>query len=195
MLKYNTQLKKLVLPEYGRNIQNMVDHCLTIEDRDERSHCARSVIKAMGNLFPELRDPETNNHKLWDHLMIMSDFKLDVDFPCKVVKAETLTSAPEPVNRITDHVKYRQYGRILPLMIDKISAMEEGDERRQAIIYIANQMKKLMLAVNKDGVEDSKVFNDLYEMSQGRIKVEPGTIILNQFQDLTANTTKKKKKK
>lgn len=195
MLKYNTQLKKLVLPEYGRNIQNMVDHCMTIEDRDERSHCARSIIKAMGNLFPELRDPENNDHKLWDHLMIMSDFKLDVDFPCEVVKAETLASLPEAVTRITDHVKYRHYGRILPMMIDKIAAMEDGDERQQAIVYIANHMKKLMLAVNKDGVEDSKIFNDLYEMSHGRIKVEPDTMVLNQFQDLTANVTKKKKKK
>lgn len=195
MLTYNTQLKKLVLPEYGRNIQNMVDHCLTLEDRDERTQCARAIVKAMGNLLPELRDPENNDHKLWDHLMIMSGFALDIDFPCDVISAEALTTSPEPVHRITDHVKYRHYGRILPQMIEKAASMEEGEERMLAIGFIANQMKKLMLSVNKDGVEDSKIFSDLYEMSGGKIKVEPETLILSQYQDLTPAPGKKKKKK
>ena len=94
MLTYNTQLKKLVLPEYGRNIQQMVDHCLTIEDREERTACAYSIINSMGNLFPQLRDVDDFKHKLWDHLAIMSDFKLDIDYPCDIIRPENLESRP-----------------------------------------------------------------------------------------------------
>lgn len=195
MLTYNTQLKKLVLPEYGRNIQRMVDHCLTIEDRDERSHCARSIIQAMGNLFPELRDPENNNNKLWDHLVIMSDFKLDVDYPCEVIKAESLESAPDAVKHDDSYIRYRHYGRMLTEMIVKAADMEDGDERQALVLYLANHMKKLMLAVNKDGVDDAKIFKDLYEMSDGRINLDPSTVHLHQFMEAPSPTGKKKKKK
>ena len=194
MLTYNTQLKKLVLPEYGRNIQRMVDHCLTIENRDERSHCARSIIKAMGNLFPELRDPENDNHKLWDHLVIMSGFQLDVDFPCDVIKAESLATEPEPVKRDDTYIRYRHYGRMLPEMVVKAAAMEPGQERDALILYLANHMKKLMLAVNKDGVDDAKIFKDLYELSDGRINLDASTIRLHQFVEAPSPTGKKKKK-
>ncbi|MBD5180714.1 MAG: DUF4290 domain-containing protein [Bacteroidales bacterium] len=195
MLTYNTQLKKLILPEYGRNIQSMVDHCLSIEDRDERSHCARSIVKSMGNLFPELRDPETNNRKLWDHLMIMSDFKLDVDFPCEVISAEVLATKPEPVDREQGNVRYRHYGRMLPLMIKKAADMEPSDEKDALVLYIANPMKKLMLAVNKDGVDDEKIFKDLYEMSDGKIALSTTDQHLHQFQEPPQVNGKKKKKK
>lgn len=194
MLTYNTQLKPLVLPEYGRNIQRMVDHCLTIADRDERSHCARSIIRSMGNLFPELRDPETNNRKLWDHLVIMSGFKLDVDFPCEVITAEALSTKPEPLALDNSAVRYRHYGRMLPAMIDKAAAMEPGEERDALVLYLADHMKKLMLQVNKDGVEDEKIFKDLYEMSDGRIALYPENVKLHNFQEAPVQGKKKKKK-
>ncbi len=195
MLTYNTKLKKLILPEYGRNIQRMVDHCLTIEDRDERSHCARSIIRSMGNLFPELRDPENNHQKLWDHLMIMSDFKLDVDFPCEVITADVLQTQPEPIIRETLPIKYRHYGHMLPLMIKKAAALDPGEERDALVLYLANHMKKLMLAVNKDGVEDEKIFRDLYEMSDGLISLDPKEKHLHMFQEAPQPVGKKKKKK
>ena len=195
MLTYNTQLKKLILPEYGRNIQRMIDHCLSIENRDERSHCARSIIQAMGNLFPELRNPENCNHKLWDHLVIMSEFKLDVDFPCEVIKAESLDSVPDPVLRDTTRMKYRHYGRMLPGMVSKAAVMEPGEERDALVIYLANHMKKIMLSVNKDGVEDAKIFKDLRELSDGRIDLAQEKIHLHQFIEAPSATGKKKKKK
>lgn len=195
MLTYNTQLKKLILPEYGRNIQRMVDHCLTIEDREERSHCARSIVRSMGNLLPELRDPENNNRKLWDHLMIMSDFKLDVDFPCEVITADVLDTKPEPLTRDAMPIKYRHYGHVLPQMIKKAAALEPGEERDALILYLANHMKKLMLAVNKDGVEDEKIFSDLYEMSDGLISLDSRDNHLHKFQEAPQPTGKKKKKK
>lgn len=195
MLTYNTKLKKLILPEYGRNIQSMVDHCLTIQDREERNHCARSIIQSMGNLFPELRDPENNNHKLWDHLMIMSEFKLDVDFPCEVIKAENLTTKPEKIVHDSSNIKYRHYGRMLPAMVVKTAGMEDGQERRALILYLANHMKKLMLAVNKDGVEDEKIFRDLYDMSDGKISLHSDEVRLHHFQEAPSVAGGKKKKK
>ncbi len=195
MLTYNTRLKKLTLPEYGRNIQRMVDHCVSIEDRDERTKCARSIIISMGNLFPEFRNAETSDRKLWDHLVIMSDFKLDVDFPCEVISAESLTTKPTPIERETTNIKYYHYGRSLLHMVEKAAEMEVGAERDALIGLLANHMKKLMLAVNKDGVEDAKIFKDLYQMTDGRINVEPGTMKLHEFKELPQPGGKKKKKK
>lgn len=193
MLTYNTQLKKLILPEYGRNIQQMVDHCLTIEDRDERTRCAYTIIATMGNLFPDLR--EDDSHKLWDHLAIMSDFQLDIDYPCKVVKPDDLISRPDKVPYTGNHIRYRHYGKDLEMMIARAAEMEDGEERNELIMLLANHMKKLMLAVNKDGVDDAKIFKDLAEYSHGAIRLDPTTTHLHEFQVAQTPATGKKKKK
>ncbi len=197
MLTYNTQLKKLVLPEYGRNIQQMVDYCVTIPDREERTVCAYSIIASMGNLFPQLRDAEDFKHKLWDHLAIMSDFKLDIDYPCEVIKPEKLESRPEALNYELSPIRLRHYGKYVELMIAKAIAMEEGEERDALVNLIANHMKKLMLAVNPDGVDDAKVFKDLAMYSHGAIRLDPATCRLHEFKaaPAPAATGKKKKKK
>lgn len=195
MLTYNTQLKRLILPEYGRNIQKMVDYCVTIENRDERSHCARTIIQTMGNLFPELRSPETNNRKLWDHLVIMSGFNLDVDFPCEVITAESLQSLPDPVKRLAEPIKYHHYGRNVVSMLERAAEMEEGEERSALITLLANQMKKVMLSVTANGIEDDRIFKDIAAITQGRIRVEPGSIKLYEFKELQPVQGKKKKKK
>ena len=96
-MQYTSELKRLVLPEYGRNVQQMVDHCMTIEDKAERTRCANTIINIMGNLFPHLRDIEDFKHKLWDHLAIMSDFKLDIDYPYEIIKKENLHTVPDSV--------------------------------------------------------------------------------------------------
>lgn len=195
MLKYNTQLKKLVLPEYGRNIQQMVDHCLTIEDREERTRCAHAIINTMGNLFPNLRDIEDFKHKLWDHLAIMSDFKLDIEYPCDIITPESLTTFPEKIDYHLSPIKYRHYGKSIELMIVKASAMEEGEERDALILLIANHMKKLMLAVNSEGVDDAKILNDLREYSHGAINLNPETYHLHEFKTEAPAQQKRKKKK
>ncbi len=195
MLSYNTQLKKLVLPEYGRNIQQMVDYCITIEDREERTRCAYTIISTMGNLFPQLRDVEDFKHKLWDHLAIMADFQLDIDYPCDVIKKENLESLPERVEYHLSPIKYRHYGKGVELMIAKASVMEEGEERDALISLIANHMKKLMLAISKDGVEDAKIFKDLAEYSHGAIRLNPETYHLHEFKEAPVVQTGKKKKK
>lgn len=194
MLTYNTQLKQLILPEYGRNIQQMVDYCLTIEDRQERTDCAYSIIRAMGNLFPALRDGE-DSKKLWDHLAIMSGFELDIDYPVEIILPENLQTVPEKVPYTQSRIRYRHYGKILEGLIKKASSMEEGEERDQLVYYIANHMKKLMLGVNKDGVDDAKVFKDLAEYSHGAIRLDPETTRLHEFKAMPSPQTGKKKKK
>lgn len=194
MLTYNTRLSQLVLPEYGRNIQRMVDHCLTIEDREERTLCAYSIIKSMGNLFPELRAPE-NEHKLWDHLAIMAHFQLDIDYPCDVIQADELHTLPEKVPYTQAPMRYRHYGHLTQQLIDTVAAMEEGPERDEATRLLANHMKKQMLAVNADGVEDAKIFKDLAEMSHGALRPDTQKMRLHEFREQVQPAGKKKKKK
>ena len=195
MLTYNTQQKKLKLPEYGRNIQQMVDHCLTIADRDERTRCAHTIVATMDNLLPELHDSEDYRHKLWDHLAIMSDFKLDIDWPYEVIKSEALATEPEKIPYAYRNIRYRHYGKGVEAMIEKAIAMEPGEERTELCRIIANHMKKLQLAVNTEGVDDRKIFKDLAEMSRGEIIIRPDEMRLHEFKMTAAPATGKKKKK
>lgn len=195
MLEYNTQLKKLVLPEYGRNIQKMVDYCQTIEDREERTRCAYAIITAMSNLM-QLQKNSGALNKLWDHLAIMSDFNLDIDYPTEIIPQESLNSQPEAINYQNRDFSFRHYGKYLEQMIFSATQYPEGEERDALILLIANHMKKTMLAVNPDGVEDERIFRDLADMSHGAIRLNSETTKLHQFQEApTAVTTKKKKKK
>lgn len=200
MYNYNTQLKKLALPEYGRNIQQMVDYCCTIPDRDERTRCAYTIIKTMGNIFPQLRDEADYKHKLWDHLAIMSDFKLDIDYPYEIVKEENLETKPEPVKYKLEHIKMRHYGKIIERMIERACEYPEGKEKDALIMLIANHMKKVIYLINKEDVEDAKIFKDLAFYSHGKINLDPATHSLHQFKEATAatapkNASNKKKKK
>ena len=199
MLEYNTQKEKLVLPEYGRNVQQMVDHCMSIEDREERTRCAYAIIDIMSNLFSNLRDVDDFNKMLWNQLAIISDFKLDIDYPCEVLKPENLHSRPEPVEYELRPIKFRHYGKILEELIDIAADMPEGEERTQLVMLLAHHMKKMMLAVNKDGVDDDKIFKDLAYYSKGKILLDSSTCQLRDFKELTqqpaANAKKKKKRK
>ena len=168
-MKYNTEEERLVLPEYGRNIQNMVDYCVTIEDREERKRCANTIINIMGNRFPHLRDVNDFKHILWDHLAIMSDFKLDIDYPYEIVKRENLNQKPPRIPYNTNRIRYRHYGKTLELMIRKATELEDGPEKDQLVRLLATQMKKSFLTWNKETVDDRKIFKDLDELSGGAI--------------------------
>ena len=199
MLEYNTQKEKLVLPEYGRNVQQMVDHCMSIEDREERTRCAYAIIDIMSNLFSNLRDVDDFNKMLWNQLAIISDFKLDIDYPCEVLKPENLHSRPEPVEYELRPIKFRHYGKILEELIDIAADMPEGEERTQLVMLLAHHMKKMMLAVNKDGVDDDKIFKDLAYYSKGKILLDSSTCQLRDLKELpqqpAANAKKSKKRK
>lgn len=192
-MDYNTKRKKMALPEYGRNIQNMVDYLLTIEDREKRNKSAQTVIDVMGNLFPHLRDVQEFRHKLWDHLAIMSDFKLDIDYPYEPPTPESLKEVPNTVPYSKHRIKYKHYGRTMELLIQEADNFE-GEEREIIIEQLANHMKKSYLSWNKDAVEDQMIFNDIEEISDGKIKIPEG-MQLSDAKALVGGKKKKAKKK
>lgn len=196
MLTYSNRLKKLILPEYGRNIQNMVDHCLTIADRDERNMCARTIIESMYTLFPPTGDPEEYRRKLWDHLAIMSDFGLDVDYPVPPVDRRVFDNGPDPVSiERTGFMSMRHYGNLIPKLVMTAAEMPEGDERDALITLVANQMKKTMMAANPEGVDDMRILKDLRALSHGLIAADPARIHLQEYKTAPTPSGKKKKKK
>lgn len=197
MLTYNSQLKKLALPEYGRNIQQMVDYCCTIEDREERNKCARSIINTMSNLFPQLKQESDYQHKLWDHLAIMSNFTLDIDYPYEVVKPENLETNPVPIKYKHEDIKMRHYGKIVDKMIQRACEYPDGEEKEALVMLIANHMKKLIYQISNEDVEDAKIFKDLEYFSKSQIVIDPATHKLHEFKLAPAQqqSSKKKKKK
>lgn len=185
-MKYNTQERRLPMPEYGRGIQNMVDHALTIENREERQRCANSIIKIMGNMYPLLRDLPDFKHKLWDHLAIMADFKLDIDYPYEVVKPSTLTDKPAQIPYPTGRIRYRHYGYFLEELIKKVLEMSEGEEKAQLIHLIAIQMRKNFITWNKDSVEIQKLISDLANYTNGAILLKEEDLEINELEPSAA---------
>lgn len=192
-MDYNSQRKKLPLPEYGRNIQNMVDYLFTIEDRDKRNRSAQTVIDVMGNLYPYLRDVAEFKHKLWDHLAIMSDFKLDIDYPYDPPTPDILTEKPKQVPYTQNRIKYKHYGYTMQLLIEKAADLE-GEEKEIMVELLANHMKKSYLAWNKDAVDDNKIFMDLKEMSRGKL-VADSNLQLTETKAILGKSKKKKQQK
>lgn len=195
MLTYNTQLEHLVLPEYGRNVQQMINHCMTIADRDERNRCAHTIVAIMDNMFPENRSEVDYKRKLWDHLAIISGFQLDIDYPYEVVEPSNLVSRPDPIDYQLEPIKFRHYGKIIERMIERAAQYPEGEERDALVMLLAHHMKKLIYQINKEDVEDAKIFRDLDFYSHGRIKLDTNSHILHEFQEVNQKQPKKKKKK
>ena len=168
-LEYNTERSHLIIPEYGRHFQKMVDHAVSIEDPVERNKVAQAIISVMGNLQPHLRDVPDFQHKLWDQLFIMSDFKLDVESPFPIISKEILRRRPVPLEYPQNFPKYRFYGNNIKRMVDVAVEWEKGDKRSGLEYAIANHMKKCYLNWNKDVVDDKAIFKHLYDLSDGRI--------------------------
>lgn len=179
MMEYNTKQKKLPLPEYGRSVQKMVDHALTIEDREERQKCANTIVRIMGSMFPNTRNLPDYERKLWDHLAIMSDFMLDIDYPFEVINREEFHTPPQRIPYQTGEIKNRHYGRIVEEMIAHACTLEEGEEKEKLIELITIQMKKNYIAWNKDGVEDKRIFEDLRIYTKGAIDINGKEIRLS----------------
>ncbi|MGR4858929.1 DUF4290 domain-containing protein [Bacteroides pyogenes] len=170
-MRYNTQQKRMPLPEYGRSIQNMVDYALTIQDRAERQRCANTIINIMGSMYPHLRDVPDFKHKLWDHLAIMSGFELDIDYPYEIIRKDNLVTRPEQIPYPHARIRYRHYGRTLEVLIRKATEFPEGNEKQNLVALICNHMKKDYMAWNKDTVDDRKIAEDLYEISGGKLQL------------------------
>ncbi|MCA4783152.1 DUF4290 domain-containing protein [Empedobacter falsenii] len=169
-MEYNTLRTQLIIPEYGRHIQEMVNHCKTITDETERNGFAEIIIEVMGELNPHLRDVPDFQHKLWDQLFIMAEFDLDVKSPYPIpTKKDTVNSKPNKVNYPQSIYKYRYYGNNIRKMIDVAVTWEEGEKSEGLYFAIANHMKKCYLLWNKDTVDDQVIFNHLFELSNGKI--------------------------
>jgi len=189
-MRYNTQEKHLALPEYGRNIQNMVDYCVSIPDREERTHCANTIINIMGNMFPHLRDINDFKHILWDHLAIMSDFALDIDYPYEVIKREELYVKPAKLPYLQSRFTYKHYGKNLEDMIKKATEYEDGELKDSLISMLANHMKKSFLTWNKEVVDDQKIFKDLEDLSGGRIVLTEDSHKLTESKEILSKKNK-----
>ncbi|MDR1610433.1 MAG: DUF4290 domain-containing protein [Candidatus Symbiothrix sp.] len=189
-MRYNTQEKHLALPEYGRNIQNMVDHCVSIPDREERTRCANTIINIMGNMFPHLRDVNDFKHILWDHLAIMSDFALDIDYPYEVIKREDLYAKPAKLPYSQGKITYKHYGKNLENMIKKATEYEGGELKESLIGMLANHMKKSFLTWNKEAVDDQKIFKDLENLSDGKIVLTEDSHKLTESKDILSKKNK-----
>ncbi|MDE5912910.1 MAG: DUF4290 domain-containing protein [Muribaculaceae bacterium] len=196
MLQYNTHNSKLTMPEYGRYVQGLVDKCLTIEDRAERNAYARGIVYTICNLFPQQKTSPEWRAKLWDHLAIMSDFRLDIDYPDAVTAREEITAPPASMSLPGHYIAMRQYGHHVEQMIDNALALDpENPDRDELILLIANHMKKLMLQINPDGVEDERIFKDLEVLSSGQIRLNSENCHLHDFNIVSVPSAGKKKKR
>lgn len=202
-MDYPTLQGKLIMPEYGRNVQQMIEHALTIEDREERTRCVNTIVNIMGNLFPYLRDVNDFKHKLWDHVAIMSEFRLEIDYPYEIVKQENLFEPPETIPYKNSKIAYMHYGRNLEDMIERVSEYPEGETKNELIRLLANQMKKCFLTWNKEVVDDEKIFDDLRELSKGKLDISSDILKLMESRDVlhpkknqnNSNQNKSKKSK
>jgi len=171
-LEYNTERPKMLIPEYGRNVQKMVDFAVTIADRDERNKVATAIIAVMGELKQHLRDAEDYKHKLWTHLFIMANFQLDVDSPYPLPEPEKLAEKPERMVYPKGTVKMGHYGKTVEKLISVAVEMDEGDEKVALIKTIANLMKKFHLMFNSASVENENIVAHLEKLSQGKLKID-----------------------
>lgn len=176
-MEYNTVRENLIIPEYGRHIQKMVDYCLTLADDEKRNEFAEIIIEVMGELNPHLRDVPDFQHKLWDQLFIMSKFQLDVNSPYPKPTQEVVYSKPNKLNYPKDEYKYKYYGKNIRRMIE-VAKTWEGDKQEGIVMVIANHMKKCYLLWNKDTVDDQTIFTHLYELSDGQFDLRNSNEVL-----------------
>jgi hypothetical protein len=183
-MEYNAERSHLIIPEYGRHLQKLIDQATAIEDREERNKAAKYIIQVMGSLNPHLRDVPDFQHKLWDQIFIMSDFRLDVDSPYPIPTREVINLKPDRLPYPQKNPKYRFYGNNIKYMIDVADSWEEGEMKSALIKVIANHMKKSYLSWNKDTVKDDVIFEHLLELSEGKFNLTQSSEELLNSTDL-----------
>lgn len=193
-LDYNTQREKLVMPEYGREIQNMVNYAVSLESKEERQHCAESIIAIMKRMFPEGNGVEDHERKLWDHLAIMSNFQLDIDFPFDVSQAVQMAKKPEPMEYPMKKIPIRHYGSMVFELFEKLKTMEPGDERDELVKLTANQMHRNLLQWSHGSSDIEKVASDLARFTDGKIQLDVDTFKFDKVTDHEISKNNKKKK-
>lgn len=188
-LTYNTDRPKMHIPEYGRNVQKMVDYAVSLPEKSDRNIVANAIIKVMGELNPHLRDVEEYKPKLWTHLFIMSEFELDVDSPYPLPEREKLSAKPNKVDYPQSKIKIGHYGKTVEKMIDKAVEMAKGDERTALEKYIASLMKRFHLTFNSSFVEDEVILAHLTKLSDGKIQLSDTSFLPNTNEILRSTAT------
>ncbi len=194
-MEYNTSKKKLVLPEYGRNIQMMVDSLKEIDNREERNQAAKAIINIMGNMNPHLRDINDFRHKLWDHLFIMANFDLDIESPYPIPTRESFSDKPKPVHYNQHRVRFRHFGHIITELIKAATDFKDGEEKEILISVIANHMKKSYLMWNKEVVNDETIFAAISEISQGKLLADENVKLTSSRDIISRNRRKRIQKR
>lgn len=196
-LDYNTQREKLVLPEYGREIQKMVELAVSLPTKEERNLCAQTIIKQMENKNPQLCTTPNYEQTLWDHLFLMSHKQLDIDWPYDVNDAEKILAKPQPMTHPVhdEQAQLRHYGRLLTQVFEKLKTMPEGAERDELVRQTANQMKRDLMAWGHGSIEDEKVADDLARFTDGKIQIDLQTFRFDRMDTSGISDNKRKKKK
>lgn len=197
-MKYNTQREQIVLREYGRTIQEMVDVCVGIENRAERQACAETLIRIMATMNPSVRQLPDYERKLWDQLAIMADYKLDIDYPVEITRPEVMNARPEPVHYPMQKIRMRQYGHLTEELLRHISEMPDSPERSELTSMVANFMKRSLYNWNRDAIDERKVRADLERYTDGAVTLDPdfhfASVSNGHMPDRPAGSKKKKKK-
>jgi hypothetical protein len=191
-MEYNSQRPKLIVPEYGRNVQKMANHLLTIEDREKRSRMAKTLVHIMGQLHPEIKDAPDARPKLWDHLHIITNYELDVDSSYPKPSREVLEKRPDPMQYAQEKIPYKHYGKHIIKIIEAVSDMDEGIEKENLTQAIANHLKKAYLTWNRDSVTDEIIADHLAKLSKGNLKLSESAR-LHETSDILARQRTKKK--
>ena len=191
-LDYNTQREQLVLPEYGREIQSMVNYAIGLTDREERQHCAETIIAVMRRMVPQSGDNESYEQKLWDHLALMSGFRLDIDYPFDVTQAVQIAKKPEPMPYPMKDIPIRHYGNMMFELFEQLKEMPEGPERDELIRITANQMKRDLSQWSQGSADDEKVADDLARFTDGKVQLDLENF---QFDKTGVKTTDRKRRK
>ena len=171
-LDYNTQREKLLLPEYGREIQNMVSHCVELPTKEERQQCAETIVSIMDRMNTQGRESADHEQKLWDHLAIMADFKLDIDYPYDVSQALKIATKPEPMGYPMSKIPVRHYGKMMFELFEQLKTMEEGNEKEELVRLVANQMKRCLIQWGHGSSDDEKVASDLARFTDGAVQLD-----------------------
>ncbi|MBP5278747.1 MAG: DUF4290 domain-containing protein [Prevotella sp.] len=194
-LDYNTQREKIILPEYGREIQKMVDYAVGLPDKEERQACAESIISIMDRMTSHSRESEDHNRKLWDHLAIMSDFKLDIDYPYDVNEAKKIMTSPEPLSYPMTEIPVRHYGKMVFELFEKLKEMPAGEERDELVRVTANQMKRNLLLWSHGSSDDEKIASDLARFTDGIIQLDLDTFQFDKVIEKEVSVQKSGKKR
>ncbi|MBO4811605.1 MAG: DUF4290 domain-containing protein [Prevotella sp.] len=194
-LDYNTQRQALLMPEYGREIQKMVDHAVSLPSREERLRCAKTIVKMMETKVPQIRENANYQQTLWDHLYLMSGKELDIDWPCDVSEAERIQNKPQPMPRPDTSIRLRHYGRLVEELWERLKEMPEGPERDELTRQTANQMKRDLVLWGHGSIDNEKVADDLAHYTDGKIQLDLNSFAFERFIPADEMPTGKKGKK